>query len=172
MTISEIPAAAKALTSRMTQRTWVGSTAVIAMASFFIRLLSRVPNTSQRMGCALLVIAMLYMLFQLVSARPRRSRVGTDVLAQVAHYRSELGREWDFHRGLSFWSRLLIIIPGFLLLAVGRIIANPASVTSNALQVLLFLFFAALAIPNNQRYAKGYAAQLHELERLHHKQRP
>jgi len=167
MTMSEIPAAAKALTSQMTQRTWVGSGVVTAMALFFIRLLSQVPNTLQRMGCALIVVAMLYMLFQLVSARPHTDLVGGDLLAQ---YGAELGREWNFHSGLSFWSRLVIIIPGVLLLAIGRIIANPASLTRGAVQMAIFLFFAALAIPNNRRYANRYTARLQELEQLRYKQ--
>ena len=116
MTMSEVPVAAKALTSRMTQRTWAGSAVVTAMALFFIRLLSRVPNALQRTGCALLVVAMLYMLFQLVRARPHKGQVGTNLLAQAAHYGSELDREWNFHRGLSFWSRFIRpLFPGTLI---------------------------------------------------------
>ncbi len=172
MTMAQIPEAAKALNSRMTQRTWAGGAGVITMALFFTRLLSRVTNTLQRTGCALLVIALLYMLFQLVSARPHKGRVGTSLLVQAAHYGFELGREWNFHRGFSFWSRLIITIPGFLLLAIGGIVANPDSLTRNAIQVMLFVVFAALAIPNNQRFANRYASQLQELEHLQNKQLP
>lgn len=170
MTMSDIPVAAKALTSRMTQRTWAGSAVVTAMALFFIRLLLRVPNALQRTGCALLVVALFYMLFQLVRARPHKGQVGTDLRAQAAHYGSELDRERNFHRGISFWSRLIIIIPGFVLLAIGGIIADPAAVTSNAIQLTLFLFFGALAIPNNQRFANRYASQLQKLEQLQREQ--
>ena len=171
MTMSEVPVAAKALTSRMTQRTWAGSAVVTAMALFFIRLLSRVPNALQRTGCALLVVAMLYMLFQLVRARPHKGQVGTNLLAQAAHYGSELDREWNFHRGLSFWSRFIVIIPGFVLLAIGGIIADPAAATSNAILLTLFPIFGALVIPNNQRFASRYASQLQKLKELQREQR-
>ena len=171
MTMSEIPVAAEALTSRMTQRTWAGSAVFTAMALFFIRLLLRVPNTLQRTGCALLVVAMFYMLFQLLKARPHKGQVGTDLRTQAAHYGSELDRERNFHCGVSFWSRLIIIIPGFVLLTIGGIIADPAAATSNAIQLTLFLFFVALAIPNNQRFANRYGSQLQKLEQLQREQR-
>lgn len=171
MTMSELPAATKALTGRMTRRTWAGSVVVIAMAVFFARLLLRVPDTLQRMGCAFLVVAMLYMLFQLVSARPHTISIESDPVAQAAHYCSELKREWNFHRGFSFWSRLAIIIPGFLMLAIGRMIAIPGSVTINAVQVTIFLLFAALTIPKSERFANQYAAQMQNVKQLQHEQR-
>ncbi len=169
LTMSGIPAEAKALTSRMTQRTWVGGAVVTAMALWFARLVLRVPSSLQRMGCALLVVGMLYLLCQLVSARPRRGDRGTDLAAQAARYGSELGREWNFHRGVSFWSRLAVVVPGFVLLAIGRMIANPAGAATDAIELALFLLFGGLAIPNNQRYANRYAARLHKLEQLQHK---
>ena len=166
MTMSEIPAAMKALTSRMTQRTWVGGSVVTAMALFFIGLLPRVTNTLQRTGCALLTIAMLYMLFQLVRARPHSSLIVPTPIAQAAHFGSELERERSFHSGFAFWSLIISLIPGFILLALGRMMANPAAKTGDAILLMLFLVFAALAIPNNQRFATRYAAELQALKKL------
>jgi hypothetical protein len=169
MTMSDIPAAAKSLARGMTLRTWVGGASVTSMALVFTWNFIQVPNPVQRVGFALLVAAMLFMLFQLVSGRPHKGSVEADLLTQAAHYGSELGREWNFHRGRSLWSRLFLIIPGFLLLGVGDILAHPATVSSNLIRMLLFLSLAALAIPNNQRHARRYAAQLEELEQLQHK---
>jgi hypothetical protein len=75
-------------------------------------------------GYALIVAAMLYMLLQLFVGRPRRIPANADLNARIALFRCELGREHDFHGGYWFWSRLVIMTPGFILLCVGGMIAH------------------------------------------------
>jgi len=76
-------------------------------------------------------------------------------------------RQRDFHRGRSFWSRLVVIMPGYILLCVGGMAAHPSTARRQTIiQLALFFFFALLAIPNNRRFAKRYAHQLRELEHL------
>lgn len=164
--LSDIPAAAKVLADRMNQRTRLGSVSVVGMAFFFGRFFFYAPNTLQQMGSAMLVVALLYMLFQLVTGQPRHIAPNADLSAQTSLYRSELMRERDFHRGRSFWSRLAALVPGFILLCVGGMAADPSAVHSQTIALALFVFFALLAIPNNLRFAKRYAHQLRELERL------
>jgi hypothetical protein len=65
--LSDIPAAAKSLADRMNHRTRVGSVVVVGMAFFFGRFFRYAPNTLQQTGCVLLIVALLYMLFQLVT---------------------------------------------------------------------------------------------------------
>jgi hypothetical protein len=164
--LSDIPAAAKDLADRMTQRTWLGSVSVVGMAFFFGRYSLHAPNTLQRIGATLLVVALLYMLLQLVTGRPRRVAPTADLFAQSMQYRSELIRERDFHRGRSFWSRLVILIPGFILLSVGGMVTNPSTLHNQVIQLAFFFLFILLAIPNNVRFAKRYSRQLRELELL------
>src|SRR5260370_111094 len=68
--LSDIPVAAKVLADRMNQRTWMGSVSVLGMAFFLGRFFFYAPNTLQQMGSDMLVVALLYMLFQLVTGRP------------------------------------------------------------------------------------------------------
>ena len=75
-------------------------------------------------------------------------------------------RERDFHRGRSFWLRLVVMLPGFKLLCLGGMAAYPTTAHRQTIQLALFFFFALLAIPNNLRFAKRYAHQLQELEHL------
>lgn len=164
--LSDIPAAAKVLADRMNQRTRLGSVMVVGMALFFVGFFLHAPNALQQTGCALLVVAMLYMLFQLVTGRPNHIAPNADLAAQTNLYRSELKRERDFHRGRSFWSRLAVVMPGFILLCIGGMVADPSAIRSQTILLALFFFFALLAIPNNLRFAKRYAHQLRELEHL------
>lgn len=165
-TPSDIPAAAKGLADRMNQRTWLGSISVSGMAFFFGRSIFYTTNTLQQMGSCFIVVALLYLLFQLVAGRPRRIASDTGLSAQSSHYRSELMRERDFHRGRSCWSRLAVMLPGFILLCVGGMAADPSTARRQAIRVALFLLFVVLAIPKNLRLAKRYEDQLRELEHL------
>jgi hypothetical protein len=61
---------------------------------------------------------------------------------------------------------LAVIMPGFILLCIGGMAAHPSTAHRQTIQLALFFFFALLAIPNNLRFAKRYAHQLRELERL------
>ena len=76
--LSDIPAAAKVLADRMNQRTRLGSVSVVGMAFFFGRFFFYAPNTLQQIGSAMLVVALLYMLFQLVTGRPRHIAPNAD----------------------------------------------------------------------------------------------
>jgi len=164
--LSDIPVAAKVLADRMNQRTWLGSVIVFGMSFFFGRFFFYAPNTLQQMGSALLVVALLYMLFQLVTGRPRDIAPNANLSVQTSLYRAELMRERDFHRGRSFWLRLVVMLPGFMLLCLGGMAAYPSTAHRQTIQLALFFFFALLAIPNNLRFAKRYAHQLQELEHL------
>lgn len=164
--LSDIPVAAKVLADKMNQRTWLGSVSVLGMAFFFGRFFFYTSNILQQMGSAMLVVALLYMLFQIVTGRPRHIAPNADLSVQTSLYRVELMREYDFHRGRSLWSRLAAPIPGFVLLCVGGIVAAPSTARSQTVTLALFFFFALLAIPNNLRFAKRYAHQLRELEHL------
>jgi thiosulfate reductase cytochrome b subunit len=117
-------------------------------------------------GYALIVAAMLYMLLQLFAGRPRRIPANADLNARIALFRCELGREHDFHGGYWFWSRLVIMTPGFILLCVGGMIAHPSTTHSQVILLALFLVFSALSIPNNLIRARSYARQPHGLDRL------
>jgi hypothetical protein len=136
------------------------------MALFFGRFFTHAANALQQTGCVLLVIAMLYLLFQLVTGRPRQIALNAELPAQANLFRSELQRERNFHRGRSFWSRLAIMIPGPILLSVGGMIADPSTTRGQAIQLAFFFFFSLLAIPNNLRFAKRYAHQIKALDDL------
>jgi len=164
--LSDVPAAAKVLADRMNQRTRGGSVAVVALALAFGRFLFYAPNTLLQTGSAILVLALVYMLFQLITSRPRPIAPNADLSAQAALYRSELMRERDFHRGLFFWSRLAAMAPGFVLFCAGGMAADPSTVHDQITTLALFFLLLLLAIPNNLRFATRYRNQLQELDQL------
>jgi hypothetical protein len=164
--LSDVPAAAKALANRMNQRTWSGSIMVSGMALFFGLAFLRASDAFAQVGYALIVAAMLYMLFQLVAGRPRRIPAYADLAARTAQYRCELERERDFHRGYWFWSRFAVMLPGFTLLCVGSMRTHPSTIRSQMILLALFLAFGALSIPNNLVRARNYARQIQDLDLL------
>jgi hypothetical protein len=136
------------------------------MALFFGRAFLHASDTFEQVGYALIVAAMLYMLFQLFAGRPRRVPANADLNARTALHKSELEREREFHGGYGFWSRLVIMMPGLILLCVDSMIAHPFTTHRKIVLLALFLVFSALSIPNNLIRARSYTRQLYDLDSL------
>jgi hypothetical protein len=54
-------------------------------------------------------------------------------VASIVAFRTELERQRDFHRGTWFWSRLLILVPSYLLFVAGLAVAQAAAIYTEIL---------------------------------------
>jgi hypothetical protein len=120
-------------------------------------------NPTQRLGCYLLVGAMLYMLLQLFARRGALSAKG-DVPASANAYRLELERQLDFHSGGWLWSRIILMVPGFLLFCLGGAIAHPSLTRPYGMIAVIFVLLFGLAVPENRRLARRYQSRLDDLD--------
>lgn len=124
--VAEVPQAALRFAKEIRKRTVAGCIVCLTEAVWFGVFAHRMPNPIQRMGCYLLVGAMLYMLIQLLARRGALS-LGGELPADPDAYRSELERQRDFHRDGWLWSRAIAMTPGLPLICLGGAIAHPAS---------------------------------------------
>jgi hypothetical protein len=84
------------------------------------------PNLTYRIAACLLVASMLYLTYQVYRWRGRGIPVlgvSTPILTQF--YRTELERQRNFHSGICVWSRVVSMIPGYILFCVGSASAHP-----------------------------------------------
>jgi hypothetical protein len=127
------------------------------------------PNLIQRIGAALTVIGTGYVGYQLVLIRRRpdgANKAEIEPLASLKFYRGELERQRDFHRGLWFWSRLVIFATGPLIFIIGSAIAHPARAKSMYLNAVVFVLLGFLAVPLNLGRARKYQREIDKLDTL------
>jgi hypothetical protein len=106
------------------------------------------------------------MAYQLYERRNRKLPSETQPPACTAFYRTELERQRDFHRGPSFWSRLVIGVPGYLLFFIGFAMAQPELARGLAAIAGTFIVLSILAVPLNLRLSRKYQRQIDEVDTL------
>jgi hypothetical protein len=129
------------------------------------------PNLIQRIGALLTILGTGYLGYQLLlhQIQKKTSAVnGAEMgnAASTGFYRANLERQRDFHRGIWFWSRLVIFVPGPFVFCLGTAIAHPETARQMRVQALIFAFLAALAVPLNLGMARKYQRQIDELDAL------
>jgi len=140
--LSDVFARTQALMKKIRRRTLKGYAVCFVMIVSFGWFVFIFPNPLQRVGSGLTLVATLYVAYQLYERRNRKLPSETQPSACTAFYRTELERQRDFHRGPSFWSRLVIGVLGYLLFCVGFAMAQPNS-HGDWLQLLVPSSFSA-----------------------------
>ena len=140
--LSDVFARTQALMKKIRRRTLKGYAVCFVVIVSFGWFVFIFPNPLQRVGSGLTLVATLYVAYQLYERRNRKLPSETQPSACTAFYRTELERQRDFHRGPSFWSRLVIGVPGYLLFCVGFAMAQPNS-HGDWLQLLVPSSFSA-----------------------------
>ena len=135
---------------------------IVTFGSFILTF----PNTLARVGSGLTVAAALYMAYQLYERRNGKLPSGTGLSACTAFYRKELERQRDFHRGIWFWSRLVIMVPGYILLLIGLAMAYPELARGLAAIAGAFIVLCIVAVPMNLKLSRKYQRQIDELDAL------
>jgi hypothetical protein len=140
--------------------------ALIVMAGFTRNLFIH-TTLIEEIGSVLTLIGAAYIAYQLFLIRkkrvsPRVSETGPSASANF--YRGELERQRDFHRGLWFWSRVVIFLPGPLVFLLGRAVAHPELIHQIRMTATLFLLVVAVAVPLNLRLARKYQHDIDDLD--------
>jgi hypothetical protein len=156
----------RVLMGKTRQRTVAGSGACLILLAWSVRNIFHSFNTLQLVGSWLSVAVMLYFLGQLYVRRSETPPLETDSLASGDFYRRELVRQRDFHCGAWLWSRVIMMIPGYLLWSLGFVMAHPAFVGRMRINITVFLVLCVLALPNNLKLARKYRGQIDELDEL------
>ena len=154
---------AKALRRETRRRNLAGNLACGLVAGGFASYFFVYPNWMMQTGSALMVLAAIYMMFQIAGARSGRIPAGEGE-ELMDYYGAELERQRRFHGSLLFWVRLIALFPGYLLFCWGFMVSHPELGWQIEWAAGAFVMFAALAVPLNYRLAGEYRRQLEELE--------
>lgn len=161
--LQEVPQAALRFAKQIRKRTALGCTVCVLETVCFASFPHWMRNPTQQLGCYLVVGAMLYMTLQLLARRGALS-VRSNLPASADAYRLELERQRDFHSGGWLWSRLFMMVPGFLLFCIGGAIAHPALTEHFATMEVVFVFFCVIAVPANLKFARKYQRRIDDLD--------
>ena len=164
--LAGVQRAAQCLTKTIRVRTRNGCVATLIVFVAYVGFIFTLPDWMQRVGSGLVAASMLYMAYQIYARRAGASPLETDSAAWADFYRTELERQRDFHRGLWFWSRLAISLPGFILFCVGGAIARPLEARDYTGMLAVFIFLSISAVPLNLERARKYQRRLEELQAL------
>jgi hypothetical protein len=164
--LAAVPQAAQCVIKRIRARTRRGYVVILIVCVAYVGFIFTLPDWMQQVGSGLVAASMLYMAYQLYARRAGQPPLATDSSVWADFYRAELERQRDFHRGLWFWSRLAIVLPGFILFCVGGAIARPVDALDYTGQLAVFIFLAICAVPLNLGRSREYQRQLDELETL------
>jgi len=156
----------QALMKKIHRRTLGGYAVCFMVIVSFGSFIFTFHNTLLQVGSGLTVAAGLYMAYQVYERRNRKLPSETQPSTCIAFYRTELERQRDFHRGSWFWSRLVIMIPGYILVLIGFAMAYPESARVMAVIGACFLGLCVVAVPLNLRLSRKYQRQIDEVDSL------
>lgn len=163
---TDVLSRAQALMRKIRRRTLMGYGASLILTVAFGSFIFTVPNTLQRIGSGLFVVTGLHMAYQLYKRRGNELSSETRSSACKTFYRAELERQRDFHRGIWFWSRLVFMVPGYVLFIIGAAMAHPELAREYAVITTCFIILGIVAVPLNQRLSRKYQRQIDELDAL------
>ena len=159
------PWAVEALARKVRRRTVFGYMLASGMTLLFGSLIYMASSSMQRIGCYLGIAAMCYTWSQLFSLRVRRPWLESYSRAAAA-YRAELERQRDFYCGFWLWSRLGVVIAGFVLFCTGGAAAHPENVPGYAAFAISLLIMLVVAVWLNARETQKYQSQIERLDRF------
>ncbi|HEX7678962.1 MAG TPA: hypothetical protein VF713_12610 [Thermoanaerobaculia bacterium] len=154
--------------NRKLRRRAIGGYLVCAfLIVYFIGWMLFGMSSLQALGAIVSIIGLSYMAWQVRQNRFRGAATGdAGDTASLDHLRTELARQRDFHRGTTFWWRMLVFVPGPLVFFAGFAQAHPEVVRTIRYETIAFVVFAIAAIPLNLWMARRYQRQIDELSRL------
>jgi hypothetical protein len=165
MTPEEIQMNIQRLETRLQQRTRGGYLVAGFLIVAFAAWLVVDTNPILRAGAAAVIIAVAYLGYQVHRNRFRQAPAPAVAVSSIDHLRTELERQRDFHRGKTFWSRMLLLGPAGLLFFYGFATAHPEVIRIIRLEIASFIVFVIAAIPLNLWMARKYQRQIDELDR-------
>lgn len=167
MSTEEILARIEAVNRKVRKRTNDGYLVCAFLIVFFTGWMFTGMSSLMKVGAILTVIGVSYLAWQLRQARVHGAAIGdAGDTASLDHLRTELTRQRDFHRGATFWSRMIVFVPGPLVFFAAFAKAHPEVVRTIRYETIAFVVLVIAAIPLNLWMARRYQRQLDELSRL------
>lgn len=168
MSLEEIHKRINRLALQVRRRNLIAGLACITVLVSFALFAVIFPNPMQRIGSVLTAAAALFLMYQLIRRKIylRRAEPLARQSDGLTFYRSELVRQRDFHRGLWFWSRLIVLAPGPAIFFLGFAKAYPSLAIYIVIEAVIFILLLISAIPLNLRRASRYQRELDALESL------
>ncbi len=166
MSLEEIKKKTGQLQKKMRQRSVVVGLVLLFMIAVCARLLFKAGNLMEDIGPALLLIGTGYVGYQLLLIRKKSAGVirEDEPLASAMFYRTELERQRDFHSGLWLWSRLVIVVPGAVVLLIGSAIEHPERI--HPIRLAAAVAFGVLMVTRQLRLSRKYQREIDVLDRL------
>ena len=167
MSTEDIHKRIETVNRRVRRRTFDGYLVCSVLIVFFTGWMFVGMGSLQKVGAVLTVIGLGYLVWQIRQSRFRGAATGqSGDTASLDHLRTELARQRDFHRGATFWSRMLALAPGALVFFVGFEQAHPEIALMIRFETISCVVFIIAAIPLNYWMARRYQRQIDELSRL------
>lgn len=160
MSMEDIQMTAERLQRQVRNRTILGAAVFIFVIVAFTLWAVRASNAIECAGAILTVAGVAIMGLQLIQYR--RFEAGSGATAE--HLRAELRRHRDYHRGAAFWSRVVLITPGPLVLMTGFAMAHPSARWSMLVDAAVFVLLLVAAVPVQRREAARYQRELDRIE--------
>jgi hypothetical protein len=166
MSLDQVRAGIATLNSKVRRRNLVGGLASLIVLLFSVFCAIAFSNPIQRIGSVLTVLGAGYLLYQLILGKIhiRPETASGNTADGLTFYRSELQRQRDFHKGVRFWSRLVIYAPGPVIFFIGFWEAYPWLFRIIVVELAVFVLLLIAAIPLNLRAARKYQRELDALE--------
>ena len=167
MSTEDIRKRLETVNRKVRRRTNDGYLVCAVLIVFFTGWMFAGMGSLQKVGAVLMIIGISYLVWQLRQSRFRGAATGqSGDTASLDHLRTELARQRDFHRGPTFWSRMIALAPGSLIFFAGFAQAHPEIAVPIRFETLACVVFIIAAIPLNLWMARGYQRQIDELSRL------
>ena len=166
MSLEQVRARIETLRRKVRRRTLIGGPACLTVLLGFAYYAIIFTNPIQRIGSALTVLGAGYLMYQLILGKShiRPETALGNTADGLTFYRSELQRQRDFHRGLWFWSRLVIFVPGPVIFMIGFANAYPSLKRYIEVELAVLVLLSFLAIACNLREARKYQRELDALD--------
>jgi len=131
------------------------------------------PPIAVRIGFLLIILAMYFVAGQIWLDNRDRAKAleNSGITGQTScmdFYRAELVRQRDFHRGIWFWSRLLTLLPGLLLIGGWSAIELHGTKDGDAGVVILIAtpILAVVGVWLNYRLSRKHQRQIDAIDAI------
>jgi len=167
MSTEDIRKRIETMNRKVRRRNFDGYLVCAVLIVFFTGWMFVGMGSLQKVGAVLTIFGLVYLVWQMRQNRFRGAATGqSGDTASLDHLRTELARQRDFHRGATFWSRMLALAPGPLVFFAGFAQAHPEIALPIRFETITCVFFIIAAIPLNHWMARRYQRQIDELSRL------
>jgi len=166
MSLEQVRARIEILRRKVRRRNLIVGLACLIVLLGFAYYAIIFTNPIQRIGSALTVLGAGYLMYQLILSKShiRPETALGNTADGLTLYRSELQRQSDFHRGIWFWSRLVIFVPGPVTFMIGFADAYPSEKRFIEVELATFVLLLIVAIPLNLRKARKSQRELDALD--------